>query len=82
MGCRLWGRTESDTPDATQQQQQQQNRSSTYCEMMVPRNKPDGPGLLLGTNLGVKGIQAAGRQGICTWILERAAWKAGEGGDR
>ena len=26
-----------------------------------PRNKPDGPGLLLGTNLGVKGIQAAGR---------------------
>ena len=49
--------------------------------MIVPRNKPDGPGLLLGTNLGVKGIQAAGRQGLCTWILERAAWKAGEGGD-
>ena len=22
MGCRLWGRTESDTTDATQQQQQ------------------------------------------------------------
>ena len=24
MGCRLWGRTESDTTEATQQQQQQQ----------------------------------------------------------
>ena len=24
VGCRLWGRTESDTTDATQQQQQQQ----------------------------------------------------------
>ena len=24
MGCRLWGRTESDTTDETQQQQQQQ----------------------------------------------------------
>ena len=26
MGCRLWGRTESDTTEATQQQQQQQQR--------------------------------------------------------
>ena len=26
MGCRLWGRTESDTTDATQQQQQQQQQ--------------------------------------------------------
>ena len=25
VGCRLWGRTESDTTEATQQQQQQQN---------------------------------------------------------
>ena len=24
VGCRLWGRTESDTTEATQQQQQQQ----------------------------------------------------------
>ena len=24
LGCRLWGRTESDTTEATQQQQQQQ----------------------------------------------------------
>ena len=26
VGCRLWGRTESDTTDATQQQQQQQQQ--------------------------------------------------------
>ena len=25
VGCRLWGRTESDTTEATQQQQQQQH---------------------------------------------------------
>ena len=25
LGCRLWGRTESDTTEATQQQQQQQH---------------------------------------------------------
>ena len=25
VGCRLWGRTESDTTDATEQQQQQQS---------------------------------------------------------
>ena len=25
VGCRLWGRTESDTPDTTQQRQQQHN---------------------------------------------------------
>ena len=28
MGCRLWGRTESDTTEATQQQQQQQQGRS------------------------------------------------------
>ena len=27
VGCRLWGRTESDTTEATEQQQQQQQRS-------------------------------------------------------
>ena len=26
MGCRLWGRTESDTTEATEQQQQEQYR--------------------------------------------------------
>ena len=30
MGFRLWGRTESDTTDATKQQQQQQQQHS-YC---------------------------------------------------
>ena len=29
VGCRLWGRTESDTTEATQQQQQQQQSSTT-----------------------------------------------------
>ena len=28
MGCRLWGRTESDTTEATQQQQQQQQQQN------------------------------------------------------
>ena len=29
MGCRLWGRTEADTPEATQQQQQQLKRAES-----------------------------------------------------
>ena len=29
VGCHLWGRTESDTTEATQQQQQQQQQHST-----------------------------------------------------
>ena len=35
MGCRPWGRTESDTTDATQQQQQQQVFIS---QGQIPRN--------------------------------------------
>ena len=31
MGCRLWGRTESDTTEATEQQQQQQQVQSYGC---------------------------------------------------
>ena len=34
VGCRLWGRTESDTTEATQQQQQQQH---TPCLWMLRR---------------------------------------------
>ena len=30
MGCHLWGRTELDTTEATQQQQQQQNEIFKY----------------------------------------------------
>ena len=30
VGCRLWGRTELDTTEATQQQQQQQDTLSLY----------------------------------------------------
>ena len=36
MGCRLWGRTESDTTEVTQQQQQQQ---SYYLVESVTRGK-------------------------------------------
>ena len=32
VGCRLWGRTESDTTEATQQQQ-----SKSYCGIWLPR---------------------------------------------
>ena len=35
VGCRLWGRTESDTTEATQQQQQQPSFSYTY-RVQVP----------------------------------------------
>ena len=31
-GCCLWGRTESDTTEATQQQQQQQEATGDMCE--------------------------------------------------
>ena len=30
MGCRLWGRTESDTTEVTQQQQQQQQQQRVF----------------------------------------------------
>ena len=35
VGCRLWGRTESDTTEATQQQQQQQ-QSARYIVTFEP----------------------------------------------
>ena len=40
-GCRLWGRTESDTTDATQQQQQQQQQQRMCLEdiMLIERNQ-------------------------------------------
>ena len=31
VGCRLWGRTESDTTEGTQQQQQQQQQAFSSC---------------------------------------------------
>ena len=34
MGCRLWGRTESDTTEATQQQQQQQQQQQTQVQSL------------------------------------------------
>ena len=35
VGCRLWGHTESDTTEATQQQQQQQGKEKmgSYCSV-------------------------------------------------
>ena len=36
MGCRLWGRTESDTTEATQQQQQQQHIVSEPYDSVFP----------------------------------------------
>ena len=35
VGCRLWGRTESDTTEATQQQQQQQLEERQGAEWQV-----------------------------------------------
>ena len=37
MGCCLWGRTESDTTEATQQQQQQQQQQ-TFTPILLPLN--------------------------------------------
>ena len=34
VGCRLWGRTESDTTEVTQQQQQQQQQQCPYRAIM------------------------------------------------
>ena len=37
VGCRLWGRTESDTTEATQQQQQEQHRTYSFlCYTVGP----------------------------------------------
>ena len=38
MGCRLWGRTESDMTEATEQQQQQQQQQRTETALQ-PRVK-------------------------------------------
>ena len=35
VGCRLWGRTESDTTEVTYQQQQQQQTAYIYCIHMA-----------------------------------------------
>ena len=35
VGCRLWGRTESDTTEATQQQQQQQQHSPLWASQVA-----------------------------------------------
>ena len=36
VGCRLWGRTESDTTEATQQQQQQQGYTLfAVCGLLI-----------------------------------------------
>ena len=43
MGCRLWGRTESDTAEATQQQQQQ-----ALVVMNLPANAEETQGQSLG----------------------------------
>ena len=37
VGCRLWGRTESDTTEATQQQQQEEN--SVYPDFPAFKDK-------------------------------------------
>ena len=37
VGCRLWGRTESDTTEATQQQQQQQQQHYSQFTWKLPK---------------------------------------------
>ena len=54
VGCRLWGRTESDTTEATQQQQQQ----VSYCLCHSPASfGGDGPKF---TFMKTVGLQAGG----------------------
>ena len=40
VGCRLWGRTESDTTEAMQQQQQQQQNLSSLYHGSQAKTKP------------------------------------------
>ena len=40
MGCRLWGRTESDTTEATQHQQQQQGSKWASLVAQMVKNLP------------------------------------------
>ena len=58
VGCHLWGRTESDTTEATQQQQQQQNNTSNaIIENCFQKNF--GPLLSVGSS----------SQGLCSLKL-------------
>ena len=41
VGCRLWGRTESDTTEATQQQQQQQSEQTLEAALIVQNLKAE-----------------------------------------
>ena len=40
VGCRLWGRTESDTTEVTQQQQQQQQQQTAACQASLSMGFP------------------------------------------
>ena len=57
VGCRLWGRTESDTTEATQQQQQQQQQHGP--------NIPGSYAILLFTALDLASITSS----IHNWVL-------------
>ena len=51
VGCRLWGRTESDTTDATQQQQQQE-RKGKHANTKEATYSDTDPGTLTSALLG------------------------------
>ena len=83
VGCRLWGRRESDTTEATQQQQQQQPCIQASQVVLVVKNLPADSGDLRDEGLiPGSGRSPGGRPGksLQYYCLEnpmyRAAWQA------
>ena len=74
MGCHLWGCTESDTSEATQQQQQQQqayvradfpgDRVIKHLELMVGSRVVKS--LIKRVDLRLLPLKALGERGTCT----------------
>ena len=82
VGCRLWGRTESDTTEATQQQQQQQQQGQiSPTEVMDSRTKVDKgifPGVLI-ERTSRPGTQTLGVDGVAELSLcDRTQYASGQ----
>ena len=75
VGCRVWGRTESDTTGATQQQQQQQQQDYTelYKKDLYDQDNHDG----VITHLEPDILECRVK-----WALESITTNKASGGDR
>ena len=82
VGCRLWGCTESDTTEATQQQQQQHGSSKCkfFCVCLCAKLLQSSPALCDPMNMPLPGSSVHGI--LQARILEWAAMPSASGSSR